>query len=118
MTAKAAPEILALAKQRVPPREIRKRLGNGTTIGQVYNVIRKARLGGENIPKFATAGGRPCKYFQLHMPTDLKPKFEAEADRRGISVQVLCKRLLIEIASDDLFDAVLDDQDPENGASP
>ncbi len=98
--------VIDLAHQRVQPCDIAVRLNCAPDT--VYQYISAARRAGMRIPKFTN--GRPNQTAgYAHINHETAAALRPHADRRGIPLRVLAKRLLAEVARDDLVDAILDD---------
>jgi hypothetical protein len=98
--------VIDLAHQRIPPRDIAVRLNCAPDT--VHQYISAARRAGMCIPKFTN--GRPnTTAGYAHINHETAAALRPHADRRGLPLRVLAKRLLAEIARDDLVDAILDD---------
>lgn len=80
-------QIIALAQERIPPREIAIKLD--ISAGTIYHVLKKARAGGIDIPSFAgevtpaPAGSRPVfggrslqPQASLRRPEHARPRIE------------------------------------------
>lgn len=97
-----------MARQGVPPRQIASRLS--LRAGTVRSYISKARRAGEDIPLFPT--GRPdtctCGH-SLAIEQEFMARLAPHAHSRGMTVRVLARLLLEQIARDGLVEAVLDD---------
>lgn len=103
-------EIIALACQGLPPREIAARAG--VTSNHCSTVLSHARATGAEIPRFgpgriAKPNGRAKR--ALVIAADLARDLEPFADRRGVSVQEIVRRLVTAVVEDGIVDAILDD---------
>lgn len=97
-------EIIAMAKQGIPPRDIAPKAQR--TVDAIYNVISHARRTGHDIPPLPHSGRRPKL---TNVAPSLEQKLRAFSEPRGITVKQLVTRLLEIIVADDLVDAILDD---------
>ncbi len=57
---------------------------------------------------------RKGKYLGASVPTDVAALCITAAEQRGVTIGALVRKLLITVAQDDLFDAILDDADNGN----
>ncbi|MCB1476605.1 MAG: hypothetical protein H6883_07100 [Rhodobiaceae bacterium] len=76
------------------------------------DIARRLRVRPSAIAAYARDGG--IEYFKTHIPERVLMRLQAEAARRGLSDRALARQLLTKIVEDDLFDAVLDEE--EGGA--
>jgi len=103
-------EIIRLALEGLPPREIAAR--TGATSNHCSAVISKARSTGTDITRFgpgraATVNGRANR--ALVISADIARDLEPFADRRGVTVQEIVRRLVTAVVEDGIVDAILDD---------
>lgn len=102
-------QVVSLAKQNVPPREIfaqlRPRL---ESIKCVYETLAAARKTDRTIPRFNTAG-QPRSVTPVFVSNQDLDALEGAARIRKISKSDLARQLLAVIARDGLVDSVLDD---------
>jgi len=103
-------EIIRLALEGLPPREIAARTGATSTY--CSTVLSHARATGTEIRRFgsgrrAKPNGRAKR--ALVIAADLARDLEPFADRRGVSVQEIVRRLVTAVVEDGIVDAILDD---------
>ncbi|ARE40889.1 hypothetical protein RGUI_2748 [Rhodovulum sp. P5] len=82
----------------------------------VRNIITCARSQGADVPRFNRPrgpGSGPRKALRVPLTGRARADLAEAAATRGVSLPVLCSRLLEAIASDDMAAAVLDDGDPD-----
>lgn len=102
-------EIIALARQGNPPREIAARMGlDANTVSCLLSYERRK---GAPIPYFPTGPGRigRTRFVICDPPAGLREALAPHAAARGMSISELAGALLLAITRDDLVDAVLDD---------
>lgn len=101
--------IVMLAAREIPPAIIEQQIR--VSRETIYAVIAKARKNGAAIPYFKTSGavhGRPQRRHISLTPATLA-KLAAPAELRGITPAELAGRIVEEVVSSGMIDAVLDD---------
>jgi hypothetical protein len=102
-------QVVDLARQHVPPREIFARLQPRIDrIYTVYEILAAARKTDNTIPRFNTAG-LPRRVTPVFLSNDDLAALEGPARIRKITPSELARQLLTTILRDDLVDSVLDD---------
>lgn len=106
--------IKAMASKGATGREISER--TGIARGTVNNHLRRMRNNG-TIPPASEPHGRHRSYSTVTVPNETLERLKAEATRRGVPLLRLAARILDTVAKDQLFDAVLDTDEPKRSAS-
>lgn len=101
-------DIVALAKQGVPPREIVMRLPN-VSVHVVYGLLAAARKRGERIPMFPRGRGPVPGGMVVRIEDDVLAYLRAAGARRNLTAAGLLAELAEVIARDKLAAAILDD---------
>jgi hypothetical protein len=102
-------DVVALAAEGVPPREIVKRLGipSGTVHGHLWRARRDGTLK-ITFPRGGFRGREPGSTIVV-MPRAVADLIRPAAEARGLTVCALATAVLARVAVDRLVDAVLDD---------
>ena len=110
-------DILALAAEGVPPREIVKRLGipSGTVHGHLWRARRDGTLK-ITFRRGPSVAGREQGSTIVVMPRAVADLIRPVAEARGLTVAELANAVLARVAVDRLFDAVLDDDGEQTEA--
>ena len=100
-------QIVELAKNGFPPKEIQARLPYAVSGTNIRATLVKARRTDATIPRF----GAPKKLIRAAVDTETIQALRNQADRRGVPLKQFTGRLLTTIIQSDLVNAVLDDGD-------
>lgn len=103
-----ADEIVALAREGYPPREIEEKLAGKASRYAIYCQLAAARKAGLLERKFTAGGaGAPGGYRHVPIPGRLMPMIGAAAAARKVSAPVLAALILERVFDGNLVDAVL-----------
>lgn len=100
-------EVVALAAEGVPPRDIGKRLG--MPVSTVHWHLWKARRDGELTMRFKRGFPRERGSSSVVIPRAVADLIRPAADARGLTVSALAGAIVFYAAEYGLIDAVLDD---------
>jgi len=100
-------QIVAMAIDNVPPREIAPRFG--VEVGVVHNVLSAARKSGVTVPLFAGTGGRSPGFRRVEVDGATLQALVDAARKRGTTTVSLARKIIETVVREGLVDAVLDD---------
>jgi hypothetical protein len=99
-------KIIKMAQRRNEPAIIAAAVN--CKVQKVYDVLKKARALGMDIPKF-TRGPKQAPTTLVQVPRITAQRLTPEAELRGMSVENLIAALVTTVASDNLVGAVIGD---------
>ena len=103
--------IVQMAIAGVPPHGIERKIV--VARHTIYMVLARARRDGAAVPFFSTAGEPRGKSLsglsRVMVRADIVARLGDAAQRRGVDVERLARRLIETVVEEDLVDAVLDD---------
>lgn len=102
-------EIINLAREGLPPKQIAAETGLAVT--RISTVLHRARCNGEDVPTY-NHNVQPHRML-IGINDALAKRLKAVSQARGNDPRVLARAIIDIVISEDLIDAVLADENPE-----